>query len=146
MCQNLKKHGYYMSQLWISQTVVDFLTAQLGTQQSREHVGVLIGSEGLAFSAIRLNNSTDGPSIFRLEQSELLRAARYAEQQSYQIVALYHSHPSGDLRLSKGDEWPLMRSAWPWVIITLDDNRLQISGYCAKTCEPLRVTFEYGIE
>ena len=55
---------------------------------------------------------------FEIPDHELRRMGAYAEDRGLQIVALFHSHPSGDPRLSATDRAALRYSAWPWVIVT----------------------------
>jgi proteasome lid subunit RPN8/RPN11 len=44
--------------------------------------------------------------------------AAYAQDRGLRILALFHSHPSGNSDLSAGDRAALRHSAWPWVIVT----------------------------
>jgi proteasome lid subunit RPN8/RPN11 len=55
---------------------------------------------------------------FEIPDHELRRIRGYAEQRRLQIVALFHSHPSGDGTLSAGDLAALRYSEWPWVIVS----------------------------
>jgi proteasome lid subunit RPN8/RPN11 len=55
---------------------------------------------------------------FAIPDHELRRMAAYAEDRGLRILALFHSHPSGDHTLSAGDRAALRHSAWPWVIVT----------------------------
>jgi proteasome lid subunit RPN8/RPN11 len=57
-------------------------------------------------------------SSFSIPDHELRRANAYAEDRGLRILALFHSHPSGDATLSPGDRAALRYSAWPWAIVT----------------------------
>jgi len=68
---------------------------------------------------------------FAIPDHELRRAAAYAADRGERIVALYHSHPSGETRLSASDRAALRHSRWPWVIVTvaMDGGDATLSGY-----------------
>lgn len=139
---NLIYHGSAQVDIRLSEQSADGLLNHLAIRQFQESVGVLIGVPGFAASAIRLLNSTAGPGSFRIEAFELARASRYAARKNQQIVALYHSHPSGDLGLSDMDRRFLAQSRWPWLVIALAENGLQLCGYKPGTGKPLRIIME----
>jgi Predicted metal-dependent protease of the PAD1/JAB1 superfamily len=114
----------------------------MGMRPSQECVGMLLGKHRYAMSAVRLLNSSGEPGAFRLETFEVVRATQYAARQGQQIVALYHTHPSGSLTLSQGDRRALAKSRWPWIIVTLQDGELRCCGYSAETCQHIRVVLE----
>jgi proteasome lid subunit RPN8/RPN11 len=55
---------------------------------------------------------------FEIPDHELHRMRAYAQDRSLRILALFHSHPSGERSLSTTDRAALRYSAWPWVIVT----------------------------
>jgi proteasome lid subunit RPN8/RPN11 len=80
---------------------------------------------------------------FEISHGELRRLRAYAEDQGLSVVALFHSHPSGDSRLSAGDRDALRYSEWPWVIVTREARRpvICLRGYAPPSARriPLRV-------
>jgi proteasome lid subunit RPN8/RPN11 len=55
---------------------------------------------------------------FEVSDHDLRRIETWAEDRHLTVVALFHSHPSGDRRLSTADRRSLGGSPWPWVITT----------------------------
>src|SRR5205809_5853210 len=131
--------------LWISRAAVTAMLGHVGTRSWQERVGVLIGIPGKALEALRLANSTNGPGAFRLEASELARASRWAARQGHAIVALYHNHPNGDLRLSTVDRHSLLQSSWPWLLVASEEGGLQARCYAPATCASLQVDYEASL-
>lgn len=101
----------------------------------REAAGFLLGrvDDGIATvtAVAPARETTTDTDSFAISDQELRRAAAYAEDLGEHIVALYHSHPSGETRLSEGDRAALRHSRWPWVIVTvaMDGGDATLSGY-----------------
>jgi proteasome lid subunit RPN8/RPN11 len=64
---------------------------------------------------------------FEISDHELRRMGAHAENRGLGIVALFHSHPSGDRSLSATDRAALRYSIWPWVIVTRAKPRSAIA-------------------
>ena len=142
MFSNLIYQFPEITELWLSRSVVESLIIHLLMPQIQESVGVLIGTPGHATSAVRLLNSNADLEAFRIESFEIVRASKYALQRGKQIVALYHRHPSGDLKLSNRDQLFLAQSQWAWLVVALAGDELLYRGYAARTCNPLRIVLE----
>jgi [CysO sulfur-carrier protein]-S-L-cysteine hydrolase len=88
----------------------------------REACGFLLGAvEGggtIVTEFVLALESRSRSDSFAIPDHELRRMAAYAEDRRLRIIALFHSHPSGDNGLSPGDRAALRYSAWPWVIVT----------------------------
>ena len=88
----------------------------------RECCGFLLGtrhSNGVVVhSALPLLNAEPGTGAFALSDAELRRAHRHAQHVGLQLLALYHSHPSGVAHPSTADAEVIARSEWPWLILT----------------------------
>jgi proteasome lid subunit RPN8/RPN11 len=70
---------------------------------------------------------------FGIADYEVCRANAWAADRGLSVLALFHSHPSGDRRLSETDLAALRYSTWPWVIVTLSPigRRIYLEGYAA---------------
>jgi proteasome lid subunit RPN8/RPN11 len=87
----------------------------------REACGFLLGEQCenlMASEVVIAGDSPNNHDSFEIPDCELRRIAAYAEDRALRIVALFHSHPSGDCELSAADGAALRHSAWPWAIIT----------------------------
>ena len=91
-------------------------------QQMQEHVteclpeeacGLLGGQGGRAEIVLPVENVLHSPSRFRMEPSEQIRAMTEIEQRGLELMAIYHSHPSGPEVLSATD---LAELAYPEAI------------------------------
>jgi proteasome lid subunit RPN8/RPN11 len=88
----------------------------------RECCGFLLGtrhSDGAVVQrTLPLLNAEPGTGTFALSDAELRRAHRHAQHVGLQLLALYHSHPSGAAHPSTADAEVMARSEWPWLILT----------------------------
>ncbi len=100
-----------------------------------EACGFLLGRPGprvaVATDLVLVGGSTSSRDGFGIPDYELRRIKAHAIERSLAIIALLHSHPSGDPGLSKGDLATLRCSPWPWVIATRGDEALVLFGYSA---------------
>lgn len=140
MLTDLTARRNHSPDLCLSPVATRCLRSYLEWSSGQECVGALIGTLGYVTEAVRLLNSSGAPDTFRIEAFELVRVARYAARRDQQVLALYHSHPGNDLRLSDQDRKALSQSRWPWLIVSLDANQLDYCGYAAGSCEQLCVT------
>ena len=78
---------------------------------------------------------------FEIPDCELRRVCAYAQERGLHIMALFHSHPSGDLRLSESDRACLRYSEWPWVIITQSKGKagVVLTGYASADASSIKV-------
>ena len=100
-----------------------------------EVCGFLVGRRGqrrLQVTDIVVARSATGErGAFAIPDYEARRAKAWAEDRGLLILALFHSHPSGDRRLSESDRAALRYSAWPWVIVTRTGREpgIALAGY-----------------
>lgn len=80
-------------------------------------LGVRRGRERLATDVILSRGGTNALGAFEIADHELRRLRAWAEDHRLDILALFHSHPSGSLSLSAGDRAALCRSEWPWLVV-----------------------------
>jgi proteasome lid subunit RPN8/RPN11 len=78
---------------------------------------------------------------FEIPDAELRRTRAWANDRGLEVVAIFHSHPSGDLRLSAADRAGLEYSEWPWVVVTRDSRsgRAVLTGYAGGNGGRLRI-------
>lgn len=81
--------------------------------------------------------SLDG---FELADHEIARVTAYAADRGLEIVAIFHSHPSGSAALSERDMAAIRDSQWPWVLITRrPPDDIRILAFAAGTARPIDV-------
>jgi proteasome lid subunit RPN8/RPN11 len=81
-------------------------------------LGIQRGCETLASEFVLARGSAGGRGEFEIPDHEVRRIEAWAQDRRLHIVALVHSHPSGDSRLSAADQAALRYSDWPWAVVT----------------------------
>jgi proteasome lid subunit RPN8/RPN11 len=101
--------------------VLTDLREALHSATHREACGYLLGSyegnDAVVTRVLPVTNSAGWWGAFAISAHEQKRAERFGKMNSLKAVAIYHSHPRGDGRLSDADCRCLRRSELPWVII-----------------------------
>ena len=72
-------------------------------------------------------------------------ASGWGEDRHLQMLEVFHSHPSGDRRLSAADHAALRHSEWPWLIVTRSyecDTPVVLAGYRPGDASPMEVRIE----
>jgi proteasome lid subunit RPN8/RPN11 len=90
------------------------------------------GQRGLQVTDIVVARGATGErGAFAIPDYEARRAKAWAEDRGLLILALFHSHPSGDRQLSESDRAALHHCAWPWVIVTRSrrEPAISLAGY-----------------
>jgi proteasome lid subunit RPN8/RPN11 len=105
----------------------DAIVAHARDDAPRECCGLLAGQPGdLDLSTpgvelLRLTNAAPGLDFYEIDANDLFRVTRELDDTGRDIVAIYHSHPTGPARPSVTDIdlafWP---EAW-YLIVSLDD-------------------------
>jgi proteasome lid subunit RPN8/RPN11 len=101
-----------------------------------EACGVLLGARRgrrmFASEIVVSRTSTASRGEFEIPDFELRRIKAWGEDRHLQMLAIFHSHPSGDHRLSAADRAALRHSEWPWLIVTRSrarDAPVVLTGY-----------------
>lgn len=88
----------------------------------RECCGVLFGVRDdkrlIVSRVINTINAASTNSSFAIPNHEMRRVRLLAALANMDIIAVFHSHPSGSTELSRSDQAALAHSEWPWVIVT----------------------------
>lgn len=80
-------------------------------------LGVRRGRERHATDIVLAQGGAAQPGGFDIADHELRRLKAWAEDRGLDILALFHSHPSGSLSLSAADRAALRYSEWPWLVV-----------------------------
>ncbi len=102
------------------------------SQRQIEVCGLIAGKSNVALSLYPITNSLASPVRFNMEPEELLAALMDIERKTWDIVAIYHSHPNGPQHPSPTDIseatipdvvhiiWSFSATAWNWKSFTID--------------------------
>lgn len=103
----------------------------------KECCGLLLGlRSGTQLTVRRVISTLNAVSTiggFAIPDHEIRRVRLLATESRLAIVAVFHSHPSGSRELSQSDRAALVRSEWPWVIVTAHPS----FGIVLTPCERL---------
>jgi proteasome lid subunit RPN8/RPN11 len=110
-----------LQRIQIETRVFALLREFLHTSAPHEACGFLLGIYNEEAAVIKracaVTNAAARYSSFAIADYERYRIERLARGLDLEIMAVYHSHPSGDGRLSGVDHRCLSYSKLPWVII-----------------------------
>ena len=126
------------------------LAAGCAQVDSREACGFLLGksdSSGGKVTAIICSQVPEPVAgEFEISPSEIRRIRRHSKERGLEILALFHTHPSGNPAMSDSDRNALQHSEWPWVIVTwsASENRFTLTGYQTGAGEPFTVRCRRG--
>ena len=115
------------------------------TNPDREVCGFLLGterSEEILLEACVLVPNAGPFSGFAITDEETERTQRLARDKRLSVLALFHSHPSGNLALSPMDKQALCRSSIPWIVVTPEENtnhQIGIYAYAPVTAQPIPI-------
>ena len=110
-------------------------------RQMRRHVcryapleacGLLAGKDGQVSLSQGIRNDERSPVRFQMNPKEQLRAFNRFEELGLDLLAVYHSHPSGPTRPSPSD---VRQAAYAVVHIiwSLKDEEWNANGYCIES-------------
>jgi proteasome lid subunit RPN8/RPN11 len=100
-----------------------------------EVCGFLVGRRGQrrlqVTDIVVARGATGERGAFAIPDYEARRAKAWAEDRGLLILALFHSHPSGDRQLSDSDRAALRYCGLPWVIVTRSrrEPAISLAGY-----------------
>jgi proteasome lid subunit RPN8/RPN11 len=80
---------------------------------------------------------------FEISGHDIAWARAYAAERGLRIIALYHSHPSGEWRLSSEDIAAVRHSEWPWIVVTIEGERIRLNGYRPGDAQPIPVSADW---
>jgi len=93
---------------------------------------------------VHARSSASTPREFELTDAEIRRLRAWCADRGQQILALFHSHPSGVPTLSSSDRAALRYSEWPWVVVarSTDYGSVTLTGYAAGSGDPFPIVVD----
>lgn len=113
--------------LRIPKDLLELTWRHLRAESPREGVGLWAGRLGRVSQVIPLPNVDSRPQAnYEADPAELLRALQGLEAAGLELLAIYHSHPTGPARPSPADK---AKAYWrvPYVIFALESG--QVGAY-----------------
>jgi proteasome lid subunit RPN8/RPN11 len=108
------------------------IVQQIQSHPGQEVCGFVIGDGATAKRLVPITNRGSMPDHhFRMDYDELLKLLKSIDRTGEQILATYHTHPSGDLDPSQ-DDIDSLGMHWPnvlHVIAALKNQELRLKGW-----------------
>lgn len=79
------------------------MAVHVAAQSPNEACGLLAGLQGASLHVYEITNELASPTHFSMAPVEQLRAFLHMQQQGWDLLAIYHSHPSGPPQPSRTD-------------------------------------------
>lgn len=89
--------------LTISPQLIHQIQAHLNACLPNEGCGLVMGLDNMAHRVVPIKNILESPARFRMDAFELLAALQWSEENHMALLAIFHSHPSGDCNPSPTD-------------------------------------------
>ena len=108
--------------LRLPKAFADEIVAHALEEEPNEACGLLAGEDERIVKLYRVTNAEHSPNRFFMEPGELYRAYREMEDNGWELLAIYHSHPQGQASPSDTD---VRLASWPdalYVIVSLLDR------------------------
>ena len=105
------------------------MQADVSTRATEEACGLIAGRGNRSEIVIPVTNILHDPYRFRMDPKEELNAFFLAEQNGWDIIAIYHSHPQGIQTPSLTDHTELTFPGIIYLIWYQDANGWQCRGY-----------------
>lgn len=100
----------------------DEIVAHALEEEPNEACGLMAGKDDQVVKLYRVTNAKHSPTRFYMEPQELYNAYREIEDNGWELLAIYHSHPKGQAYPSATDvelaTWPDVR----YIIVSLLDR------------------------
>ena len=93
-----------------------------------EACGLLAGKDGAVSRVFLITNQAKSPERFRMEPVEQVRALHWVDTNSLDLLAIFHSHPTGPEMLSETD---IAEAAYEVVQIIWSPSSLQEEAWQA---------------
>ncbi len=95
----------------------------------QEACGLLAGASGSVRMVYCLTNRDRSPTRFTVDPTEHFRAMRHAEQRGWQIMGVFHSHPSTAAEPSVLDVAGALDPQWLYVVVGLSGPAPEVRAF-----------------
>lgn len=108
--------------LHIPPACLEAMLAHCRRELPNEACGFLAGRDGVVMDVLPLVNERASPTAFRTEARSVFAAFRAMRAGGTELLALYHSHPTGEPVPSRRDLAENTYGELPWVIVGADET------------------------
>lgn len=107
--------------LTLAQRYLDEIIAHAREEAPNECCGIIAGQDGRAVKLFRARNAEASPYRYSVDPQDLFRIYRECEANSWDFLAIYHSHTASEAYPSPTD---IRLAFWPeayYVLVSLQD-------------------------
>jgi [CysO sulfur-carrier protein]-S-L-cysteine hydrolase len=122
-----------LTRLVFTPEIRDALVRELEAWRPREACGFLLGHGSVVRRVAPTLNAVPGLGAFAIPDHEVRRVNALADRD--ELLAIYHSHPSGRPALSEADRMMLRLATLPWLVVA--SGRLAV--YAPASAMPIAV-------
>ena len=95
-----------------------------------EGCGLLLGTaEGIVRDVVASANVADSARIYEIDPKVLLRATRQADNESLEVIGVFHSHTHSEAYPSPTDVRQAPDPAWHYVLVSLLDAPADLRSF-----------------
>jgi len=128
--------------LRLAHELLEKMEADAASRAPLEACGLVAGRDGQALEVFPITNALHSPVRFRMDPQEQWQAFKEIDERSWELLAIYHSHPSGPAGLSAMD---IAESYYPDVIHIVwfkEARRWRCRGYTIQAGKAMEVEIE----
>jgi proteasome lid subunit RPN8/RPN11 len=128
--------------LKLSYEQVEMMKADVTARVPQEACGLVAGKKGQAVKVFPISNVLNSPVRFRMNPQEQLKAFNEIDERSWELQAIYHSHPAGPAGLSTID---IAEAYYPDVIHILwfrEAGEWRFRGYTIQSGNATEIQLE----
>ncbi len=108
--------------LQVKRPLFQVMLEHLQAHYPLEACGILAGTANHACHMYVVDNSLNSPTAYKMDPQQQLQAMIDLEERGWEMVALFHSHPTGPERPSQADIAQAYYPASVYVIVSLADR------------------------
>jgi proteasome lid subunit RPN8/RPN11 len=87
----------------LNQAHWDAMLNDVVSRLPEEACGIIAGVDGVSLAVFPINNALHSSNTYRMQPEEQLKAMLTIENQEWDLLAIYHSHPQGPSYPSSSD-------------------------------------------
>jgi [CysO sulfur-carrier protein]-S-L-cysteine hydrolase len=95
----------------------------------QEACGFLLGSGSEVEKIFPVTNVLHSPTAFRMDPAEQLKVLVWQQEHNLDLLAIYHSHPTGPNYPSARDLAEFAYPGSPYLIVTLGGRQWRVFGF-----------------
>lgn len=127
-------------ELILSSKLIQKMTEHATNCLPEEACGLLAGAGTRVYEVIPVENIEHSPVRYRMKPQDQLSALLYIDENSWDLLGIYHSHPGGPETPSETDIEEAFYPESIYVIISKSNDKWTIRGFTIQERKPIEIT------